>query len=526
MRKFDSKQIRIMIKSLLTTCSVLFTTLVLSQGLSSDQIDSIVESAMKASPHAGIAVVVVKDGKIIHEKGYGVTSIETKEKVNEHTRFGIASNSKAFTATALSMLVDEGKLKWDDKVVDILPEFKTYDEYVTAEYTITDLLTHRSGLGLGAGDLMWIPDGNDCTMTEILENFQYQKPVSNFRLKYDYNNLMFIVAGEIVARKSGMSWCDFVETRIMKPLNMTESAGKQPRLANQTNVAFPHELKDKKLVQLPHMQIHKAEAAAGIYASVHDLASWMIVNLNDGMNGEDTLISKANHDMMWKPHINTSFSVVPRGHYNSRLSGYGLGWSVDDYNGYTVIGHGGGLPGMLSKTRMIPELGVGVIVLTNADPGGYSYEMVSRSIIDSYVEVTPLDWVTIGNDGIERNHNEEDSVMTAVWKQVKKAGKSAPKMHEMVGVYNDKWFGDITIEFMDDKLWLTSKRSSQLNGPVLFYENDTCVVKWEYTQMECNVFANFKRDGDGNIIGLTMKGISPNIDFSFDFHDLDFKKIK
>ena len=526
MRKFEQKQIRTMIKPILTTFSVLFTTIVLSQGLSSNQIDSVVESAMKASPHAGIAVVVVKDGKIIHEKGYGVTSVDSKDKVNEHTRFGIASNSKAFTATALAMLVDEGKLKWDDKVVDILPDFKTYNEYVTAEFTVTDLLTHRSGLGLGAGDLMWIPDGNDYTMKEILENFQYQKPVSNFRLKYDYNNLMFVVAGEIVARKSGMSWCDFIETRIMKPLNMNESAGKQPRLTNQDNVAMPHSLKGKKLVQLPHMQIHKGEAAAGIYASVHDLASWMIVNLNDGLIGKDTLVSKANHDMMWKPHINTSFSTVPRGHYQSRLSGYGLGWSVDDYNGYTVIGHGGGLPGMLSKTRMIPELGVGVIVLTNADPGGYSYEMVSRTIIDSYVNVKPLDWITIGNDVIERNHSEEDSVMTAVWKQVKKAEKSAPKMDELVGTYNDKWFGDITIEFIDDQLWLTSKRSSQLNGPVLFYEKDICVVRWEYTQMECNVFANFTRDNDGKIKGLTMSGISPNIDFSFDFHDLDFEKIK
>ena len=181
---------------------------------------------------------------------------------------------------------------------------------------------------------------------------------------------------------------------------------------------------------------------------------------------------------------------------------------------------------MLSKTRMIPELGVGVIVLTNADPGGYSYEMVSRSIIDSYVEVKRLDWVTIGNDVIDRNHNEEDSVMTAVWKQVKKARKTAPNPNEIIGTYNDKWFGDITIEYIDDKLWLTSKRSSKLNGPVLFFEDDTYVIKWEYSQMECNAYAKFERNLDGKITGLTMNGVSPNIDFSFDFHHLDFEKIK
>lgn len=514
-----------MIKYILSTILLTFSSLLFSQGLSSEQIDSIVESAIKTSPHAGVAVVVVKDGKIIHEKGYGVTSVKTKEKVDEHTRFGIASNSKAFTATALAMLVDEGKIKWDDKVADYLPEFKTYDDYVTKNFTITDLLCHRSGLGLGAGDLMWFPDGNDYTMDEILTNFQYQTPTSAFRTKYDYNNLMFIVAGEIVVRVSGMSWSEFVESKIMKPLDMTESAGKQNRLANQDNVAIPHSLIDGKLVPLPHMNITQGEAAAGIYASVHDLGAWMKMNLNDGKMNETQIVSKENHDMMWKPHTNIGFNVTPAGHFNSQFSAYGLGWAVDDYNGYTVIGHGGGLPGMLSKTRMIPELGVGVVVLTNAAPGGYSYEMISRSIIDSYLDVPKVDWVTLADNWINRSQAKEDSVMNAVWEQTKKAEYKKSDLETITGTYNDPWYGKITITLEGKKLFLKSKRSPKLSGQVLYYEDKKFVVKWDYNEMECNAFASFTYDESGQATEIKMEGISPNIDFSFDFHDLYFTRV-
>jgi CubicO group peptidase (beta-lactamase class C family) len=514
-----------MMKYILSALLLIITSAIFAQGLSSDQIDSLVASAMKASPHAGVAVVVVKDGKIIHEKGYGVTSVKTKDAVDEHTRFGIASNSKAFTATALAMLVDERKIKWDDKVIDYLPEFKTYDPYVTANYTITDLLCHRSGMGLGAGDLMWFPDGNDYSMEEILQSFQYQKPTSAFRTMYDYNNLMFIVAGEIVVRVSGMSWSDFVETRIMKPLNMNESAGKQARLADQNNVATPHSLIDGKLIPLPHMNITRGEAAAGIYASVHDLGAWMIMNLDDGTSDGTELVSKENHDMMWQPHTNINFHAIPAGHFNSQFSAYGLGWSVDDYNGYTVIGHGGGLPGMLSKTRMIPELGVGVVVLTNAAPGGYSYEMISRAIIDSYLNVPTVDWVSLADNWIDRSQAEEDSVMNAVWTQVKKADFEKSDLEAIIGTYHDNWYGNVTITLNGKKLYLKSERSPKLSGEVFFYEQNKFVVKWEYTEMECNAYAMFTYE-NGIATGITMEGISPNVDFSFDFHDLNFTRVE
>lgn len=195
--------------------ALMSTPSVFGQIITSRQIDSLVEKVLTTFDVPGISVAVVKDDKVIHAKGYGVRLLVTKQKVDENTLFGIASNSKAFTAAALAMLIDDGKMQWDDKVTDYIPEFKLYNPYVTEEFTVRDLLTHRSGLGLGAGDLMMWPDSNNFTKKDIIHNLRYLKPVSSFRSKYDYDNNLYIIAGEVIERVSGMSWEDFIEKRIM-----------------------------------------------------------------------------------------------------------------------------------------------------------------------------------------------------------------------------------------------------------------------------------------------------------------------
>ena len=171
--------------------------------ITSEQIDELANKTLKTFNVPGIAVAVIKDGKVVHSKGYGVRSLKTNEPVNENTLFGIASNSKAFTTTALSILIDEGKLKWDDKVTQYLPYFKMYDPYVTKEFTIRDLVTHRSGLGLGSGDLMLWPDGTDFTPTELVSNLRYLKPTTSYRNNFEYNNVLYVTASEVVAKISG-----------------------------------------------------------------------------------------------------------------------------------------------------------------------------------------------------------------------------------------------------------------------------------------------------------------------------------
>jgi len=503
----------------------------IGQSINSKQIDSIVYSSIKLMPQVGVAVAVVHNGKLIHSKGYGLKSISTNEKVDEHTLFGIASNSKSFTTSALAILVDEGKLKWEDKVVDYIPEFKMYDPYVTANFNIQDLLTHRSGLGLGAGDLMFFPDGSDFTVEDVLNSFQYQKPVSAFRTKYDYDNLLYVVAGELVARVSGMSWSKYVKKNIMEPLGMINSAGVYQKLVDKSNVAMPHSSINNKLIELETYTKNDESlgAAGGIYSSVNDMSKWLLMHLNDGKYGKDLskqLISVKNHKEMLKPHTNIRFNTKPNTPYKSHFSAYGLGWSISDMNGYIIVDHGGALPGMLSKTVLIPELNVGVVVLTNSDPGGLSYWTISREIIDAFIGVEQKDWVLEAKNWIESNESRGDSITDAVWKKVSETKIEPLKLKNYVGSYKDNWFGNIEISLKDGELWFKSLRSPKLYGKMFFYNSNTFAVKWNYTDMPCDAFAMFNLDENGQAISIKMKGISPNIDFSFDFQDLDFNRIK
>jgi CubicO group peptidase (beta-lactamase class C family) len=258
-----------------------------SKPISSSQIDSLTELVLKTFNVPGIAIGVVKDGKLIHAKGYGIANLSTGKKVDENTLFGVASNSKAMTAGALGILVDEGKIKWDDKVTDYIPEFKMYDPYVTDAFTIRDLLTHRSGLGLGAGDLMMFPDGSDFSKKDIIHNLRYLKPVSAFRTKYDYDNNLYIVAGEVVAKASGMSWEDFVEQRIMQPLGMNATAASLYRLKDRSNGIRPHAPVDGKLQVLDIDWSESANAAGGIWSNVTDWSKWVIAQMNHGKYGPE-----------------------------------------------------------------------------------------------------------------------------------------------------------------------------------------------------------------------------------------------
>ena len=315
-----------------------FKNPVLSQGISSHQIDSLVDASFEAMPdQAGIAIAVIKDGNIVHSKGYGVTSIKTKEKVDENTLFAIASNSKAFTAATLAILVDEGKLAWNDKVIDYIPEFKMYNPYVTADFTIIDLLTHRSGLGLGAGDLLIFPGSPDITISDILNSFQHQKQVSSFRTKFDYDNLLYIVAGEVVKRVSGMEWTEFAESRIMKPLGMNRSAAAYARIPDRKNIATPHSSETGTLKTISADDNYELIApAGGIYTSIKDLSSWVLMQLNKGKYGNELknqIFSEGRQNEMWFPYTNLNFRVYPDKNSGNHFQGYGLGWFISDMRG-------------------------------------------------------------------------------------------------------------------------------------------------------------------------------------------------
>ena len=484
------------------------------------QLDILVQNTLKTFNVPGIAVAIVKDGKVVLAKGYGVTNIKTQQKVDANTLFGIASNSKAFTTASLAMLVDEGKINWDDKVTKYLPEFRMYNDYVTNEFTIRDLLTHRSGLGLGAGDLMIWPDGHDFTPKDIIKNIQYLKPVSGFRSKYDYDNLLYVIAGEVIARVSGKPWCDFVEERILKPLQMNNSAASWSRLKDTTNTIVPHVPTDGKLEVIPRYKNHIFDAAAGIYSSVNDLSKWAIVQLNKGKyDTNKTLFSEKQHNQMWTPQtILPDHNPFP---YSSNFKAYGLGWQLMDINGHLQVSHTGGLDGIVTQTILFPDIQLGIIVLTNQQSGA-AFNAISNTIKDSYLGLPYFDH--LANLSKERKGKEDDAdkITDEVWATVAKNSTVKIDPTKYIGTYNDNWFGSVTLSEKNGKMYFASKRSPRLKGEILWYKDQTFVVKWDIRSFHADAFIFFDTTPNGKTNEFKMKAISPLTDFSYDFQDLDF----
>jgi len=518
-------------KSLLLIIAVfqLISVIAQTQPISAKQIDSLTELVLKTFNVPGIAVGVVKDGKLIHAKGYGVTNLSTGKKVDENTLFGVASNSKAMTAAVLGQLVDEGKIKWDDRVTDYIPEFKMYDPYVTDAFTIRDLLTHRSGLGLGAGDLMMFPDGSNFTKKDIIHNLRYLKPVSAFRTKYDYDNNLYIVAGEVAERASGIKWEDLVEQRIMKPLGMQKTAASLYRLKDNSNAVRPHAPVNGKLQVLDIDWSESANAAGGIWSNVTDWSKWVIAQMNHGKYGEglqNKIFSAEVHEETWTPQ--TVIKAGTAAPYNTHFAAYGLGWFLSDVKGYKQVTHTGGLAGMVTQVVMFPELQLGIIVFTNQQMGA-AFNAISRTIQDSYLGVSGYDWVKIMKDRVDKGEAEAKKIGEDVEKdmqtQLSKAGGKF-NFQPYLGIFRDVWFGDIEISMKNGKAWLDCKRSPKLSGEVLPYKGNSLIVRWADRTLDADAYLMFTTDMDGKPSGLTMKAISPLTDFSFDFHDLDLKRVK
>ncbi len=518
------KKISLLSGSLLIVLFSVFSVPSFGQTITSSQIDSLVERTLKTFDVPGIAVAIVKDGKVIHSKGYGVRSLRTMQKVDENTLFGIASNSKAFTSAALAMLVDEKKITWDDKVIDHIPEFRMYDPYVTDAFTIRDLLTHRSGLGLGAGDLMFFPEGSDFQMKDIIYNLRFLKQESGFRTKFDYDNNLYIVAGEVVKRVSGMSWEDFIEKRILQPLSMNATRASFNRLKDTSNVIDAHVPVNGKVQVVGREWSDVANAAGGIYSNIADLSKWAIMQMNDGIYGDGKkLFSAEVHDDMWSPQ--TILPVRGPSPYNTHFASYGLGWFLSDVKGYKQVTHTGGLQGIVTQVTLIPELKLGIIVLTNQQAGA-AFTAITNTIKDSYFGMPYVDRVKQYHDNVVANEANAKKITDQVWKDIEAVQKSVTKMEvsNFIGTYNDKWLGDITISVKNGKLWFDSKRSPQLTGELLPYKGNTFIAKWNNRAMDADAYVIFGLDSEGKGSTIKMKPISPMTDFSYDFQHLDFRR--
>jgi CubicO group peptidase (beta-lactamase class C family) len=486
-------------------------------------IDDTVARAMKAFQVPGMAVAIVADGKLVFAKGYGVREAGRPGRVDADTLFQIGSNTKAFTAAALAILVDEGKLHWEDKVIDHLPQFRMYDPYVTREFTVRDLLTHRSGLGEGAGDLMFFP-ATDMSRDEIIHGLRFLKPTSSFRDKFDYDNLLYMVAGQLIPAVTGQSWEDFVTRRVLEPLGMVRCSANYERISDRDNVAAPHVVIDGKLQAVPVVDMTVIGPAGTINCSVAGMSRWLETQLAGGVTpGGAHLFSAERAAEMWEVVTPNPANPLLGPLYETHFSGYGLGWELSDAHGRLRVHHTGGVLGTVTWVSMIPELHLGVLVFTNQQNGA-AMESVGGQILDAYLGVKPRDWVAIAQAVMAKREANAARVEESAAKISAAAGPPPLPPESYAGTYHDPWRGNATVQLEGDKLVLKFSRTRSLEGPLTVYKGNLFIVRWNDRSINADAYVRFEQDFDGQISGMTLRAVSPATDFSFDFQDLDFRK--
>lgn len=486
--------------------------------------DAYMADTLKTFKVPGIAVAIVKDGKVVLAKGYGVRELGSPTKVDADTLFAIASNTKAFTAAALQMLADEGKLDMDGRVIDYLPGFRMSDPFVTHEMRVRDLLAHRSGLSLGAGDLLYWPP-TSYTTADVVKRLAEVPIKHSFRGHYAYDNILFAVATEVIEKVSGQSYADFIRQHIFQPVGMNESLIDMTYLKPGMDAATghaPYDFKDIKPV--PPMAWLNDPGAGGIYASVNDLAKWMNVQLAGGKLPDGRrLFSEKSHHAMWtmltpipvgKPPIPEMAPLMPQ------FYGYGEGWFLSDYHGQKLVWHTGGWPGFVSRLTLVPGTDLGVVVLTNQQSGA-AFNAVTYRVLDAYLNAAhKTDWVAVYDKAVQQGEANADTSWAKHEAARDKHSRPSLPLSGYAGTYRDPWYGDIIVSDEGGKLRLRFSKTKQLVGTMTPWQHDTFIVRWDDRSLDADAFVNFALDDDGHVREMRMAPISPLTDFSFDFQDL------
>lgn len=354
-------------------------------------LDAYAEQAMRDWRVPGMALAVVKDDSVVYMRGFGTRTLGRDEPVDAHTSFAIASTTKAFTATAVAMLVDEGKVRWDDPVSMHVPGFSVMSNPgLSGELTVRDLLSHRTGLP--TADLLWYASGS--SSEDILRRLRYARPFASPRSRYQYNNNAYMLAGMVVEHASGMPWAEFVRTRILQPLGMDETLTGYQGLDARGNVATPHlEVRDT-VRPIRYLDFDNIGPAGSINSSVADMTRWMRAQLAGGaLPGGERLVSEAQHREMQTPQF-----LVPQSAYypaarlaRPNFTAYGLGWFMQDYRGRRIVMHTGSIDGMSALLALVPEERLGMVVYLNLDHAELRHALMYR-VIDAYLGAPPRDW--------------------------------------------------------------------------------------------------------------------------------------
>lgn len=491
-------------------------------------LDATVERARKQFDVPGIAVAVVKDGQVVLARGYGVREAGKPAPVDAQTLFAIASNTKAFTAAALSILADEKKLSLDDRVVDHLPWFQMSDPYVTREMRVRDLLAHRSGLSLGAGDLLYWPATGYST-EEVVQRLRHVPLKNGFRDRYAYDNILYAVAQLVIEKVSGQSYADFIRQRIFAPVGMGASRINSHDLRPGDDVAIGHARFDfKDLRPVPAMAWANNSGAGGIYSNVQDMARWMQVQLAGGSLGkgndgtEKRLFSEDRHKAMWSlitPIAIAEPAVPELAAARPNFAGYGEGWNLSDYRGQKLVWHTGGWPGMVSRVTLVPEKNLGVVVLTNQEVGT-AFQAITMEVLDAYLDAPPTDWIAAYSAALAKAQGKADESWSKHVAARDARSRPSLPLAGYAGTYRDPWYGDVVVSKGDGGLRIQFAKTAQLLGDLEHWQHDVFLVRWRDRSLNADAFISFALTPDGKVREARMEAISPLTDFSFDFQDL------
>jgi len=462
-------------------------------------LDVYIRQVMRDWEAPGIAVAVVKDDTIVYLKGFGIREIGESDPVDEHTVFSIASTSKAFTAAALGMLVDDGRLRWDDRVTDHLIGFEVADPWVTRELTVRDLLSHRSGLP--RGDRLWY--GSLLEREEVLERVRLLQPASSFRSRYGYQNIMFTAAGEVVPAVTDTSWGDFLEARIFGPLGMRSTSTTLAEVEAHDNVATPHGKPGRDLTAIAWRDWDNLGGAGAINSSAADMAQWMRMQLGGGVYDGRRFLSERVIREMRSPQTIVPLSRSDRKFFpETHFASYGLGWRLNDYRGRLVARHGGALDGFRTHIALLPEENLGVVALTNVNESSVPQAIVWH-VIDQYLGPQEKDWNQLYLAEAEKAQARTDSLWTVRESERLLGTTPTHALAEFAGVYEHEIYGQVTITLEEERLIITT--GSYYTGDLEHWHLNTFRVGWRDLYLGQD-YLGFMLDRMGRIAAVDVEG--------------------
>jgi CubicO group peptidase (beta-lactamase class C family) len=489
-----------------------------------------VESLRQQFGAPGVTVAIVENGGTTLAQGFGVLDLTGPgRRVDADTNFATGSTGKAFTAAALAILVDEGKLRWDDRIIDHMPDFRMWDSWVTREMTVRDLLTHRSGLGLGAGDLLFVPRSN-LTRAEVMRRLRFIRPATSFRSAYAYDNILYMVAGQLIEEVSGISWERFMRERVLAPAGMNRATVDNDALRAERNHARPHARLNGPIRGMGDMEPLGPEAvvaqvaapAGGLAISANDMARWLTLQLAHGaLPGDRRLFSEAQSREMWTPVVNVPIPQWPADlrPVQPTFNTYALGWTVRDYRGARIVMHGGGVYGSITNVVLIPEKNVGFYIATNSEESamlaGLTYEL-----IDHYLGLPSAGWPDRFDSFLDARRQSAVTALQAPAAQPARVGPSLP-LARYAGRFTDAWFGTITIREAGGGLAVDFPHWPGLQGRLTHWQYDTFKLTFNDPVVEPAYFT-FALGATGAVERITARAVSPIADFSYDYQDLLF----